>query len=55
MPGGGGGFVAKLCQTVSYKVLRRVRFIGSESTPVDAKGGGTGRMGLVFSADKVSV
>ena len=50
VPGGGGGFVAKFCQTVLYKVLRRVKFIGSESTRVNAKGRGSREDG-----DKVSV
>ena len=55
VPGGGGGFVAKLCQTVLHKVLRRVKFIESESTWVDAKGQGSRDDGLVLSGDKVSV
>lgn len=48
--GGGGGFITKFRQTVLYEVLRRVKFIGSESTRVDAKGRGSREDG-----DKVSV
>ena len=46
VPGGGGGFIAKLCQTVLHKVLRRVKFIESESTWVDAKGQGSREDGV---------
>ena len=46
VPGGGGGFIAQLCQTVLHEVLRKVKFIESESTSIDAKGQGSREDGV---------